>query len=230
MYVCVQLVSWSEQHQGRERERERERLRDKERERGGTRMKNININTNNIGSIQTKQAKRNTMSEKRSIHVNIFKNKQIRQIMAAGLFGITSTTTVFVNKAIFSVYHFDAPATLVAGQMMFALVLIYATRTYSKIRAEANRSKKRLFENMSPDGHEERSGKQFDTHTRTHAHNSHAKSRIVHARERIRKMHARMDIHVQRRLIMICACVSVSPHARIYIYIYKGYYRLRQRH
>ena len=208
--------------------RERERLRDKERERGGTRMKNININTNNIGSIQTKQAKRNTMSEKRSIHVNIFKNKQIRQIMAAGLFGITSTTTVFVNKAIFSVYHFDAPATLVAGQMMFALVLIYATRTYSKIRAEANRSKKRLFENMSPAGHEERSGKQFDTHTRTHAHNSHTKSRIVHARERIRKMHARMDIHVQRRLIMICACVSVSPHARIYIY--KGYYRLRQRH
>ena len=44
---------------------------------------------------------------------------------SAGLFFITSTTTVFINKAIFRVYSFDAPATLVTGQMLFSIGLLY---------------------------------------------------------------------------------------------------------
>ena len=48
-----------------------------------------------------------------------------RSWSSAALFGVTSTTTVFINKAIFHVYGFKAPATLVMGQMIFSILLLY---------------------------------------------------------------------------------------------------------
>ena len=68
-----------------------------------------------------------------------------------------------------------------------------------------------------------KNGQGNDTYTYTHTctHNSHTKSRIVYARERICTDSAREG--VQRRLIVIyiCACVSSSTcmHACVYIYI-----------
>lgn len=55
-------------------------------------------------------------------------------LAAAFFYGFMSVASVFINKAIFHVYDFKFPYTLVFGQTLFTLVLLTAMRSLHIIR------------------------------------------------------------------------------------------------
>ncbi|CAI7730124.1 unnamed protein product [Closterium sp. NIES-53] len=57
-----------------------------------------------------------------------------RGLVIACFYGGMSVASVFINKAIFHVYHFNHPYTLVLGQTCFTLVLLLLMRRFRVIR------------------------------------------------------------------------------------------------
>ncbi|GAQ81319.1 Nucleotide/sugar transporter family [Klebsormidium nitens] len=55
-------------------------------------------------------------------------------VLTAGFYGFMSVSSVFINKAIFKVYAFNFPFTLVLGQTIFTLILLLTIRRLGFIR------------------------------------------------------------------------------------------------
>mmetsp|Transcript_38555 Transcript_38555/g.53538 ORF Transcript_38555/g.53538 Transcript_38555/m.53538 type:complete len:376 (+) Transcript_38555:332-1459(+) len=78
------------------------------------------------------KAKRIELTEE-SDHGNP-KYRQYRPFLSAVFYAVMSVSTVFLNKAIFRVHAFKFPATLVAGQMGFTLVLVTVMQQLGLVR------------------------------------------------------------------------------------------------
>eukprot|EP00850_Spirogloea_muscicola_P009380 SM000052S17772 [mRNA] locus=s52:600604:602854:+ [translate_table: standard] len=59
---------------------------------------------------------------------------RFKGVASAGFYGGMSVASVFINKAIFHVYKFNYPYTLVLGQTIFTLLLIFVMRKLGVIR------------------------------------------------------------------------------------------------
>eukprot|EP00898_Chlorokybus_atmophyticus_P004674 jgi/Chlat1/5207/Chrsp33S05046 len=56
-------------------------------------------------------------------------------VLVAVFYGVMSVSSVFINKAIFSVYKFHYPASLVTGQTLFSLILVGVLRHLRLIKS-----------------------------------------------------------------------------------------------